>query len=276
MTNTEKITTRTINKCIYCGSNGPELTDEHVIPYALNGQYILKKASCPQCQKITSAFESNILKHNWGDFRKGVGFNTRNKRKKNEIGVQIKDKNGEEKTLFLPKEKQIVYIILPEYEVPGYILDKNNTGIKVVGTTHFSRCPNMSVKEFIEKYDISEFIFSSTYSYSDLPRLLMKIAYGMAVFQYGYDCFEENYVLPYILDKDKPGLGDFVGTSKNKSIPVQPGPIVVKLGFLEKNGAFISKIKLLPEERKNEDTTPEYIVVLGLLKEEFLPKLEWN
>ncbi|MDD4255704.1 MAG: HNH endonuclease [Methanofollis sp.] len=261
-----------INRCIYCGNTGPQLTDEHIIPYALNGDFILKNASCSECQKITSTFESNVLKYIWGDFRNGAGFRSRNKKKNNKIEISIINKKGEEDKLILPKDEQMIYIILPEYEEPGYLIGKDNKGVNVVGTTTFIHTPKMPIENFREKYELSGFKISSTYSYSDFPRLLMKIAYGMAIFQYGYDCFEENYVLPYILDKHKDGLGNFVGTAKNKIILPQAGIVTILLGFVNNSSDLMANIKFFPSIKNGEETMPEYLVVLGHLKEQFIPK----
>lgn len=48
-----------VGKCIYCGRPGGEVTlnIEHIIPESLGGTLQLPQASCPDCQKFTSAFE---------------------------------------------------------------------------------------------------------------------------------------------------------------------------------------------------------------------------
>jgi hypothetical protein len=52
---------RDIGCCIYCGSKGPGLTKEHVIPAGLNGNVTLLKASCLGCADITKRFENHML-----------------------------------------------------------------------------------------------------------------------------------------------------------------------------------------------------------------------
>ena len=54
--------------CIYCGVANPS-TDEHVVPYALNGDLILKRASCTSCAAITSKFEQDIVRDLLGAVR---------------------------------------------------------------------------------------------------------------------------------------------------------------------------------------------------------------
>lgn len=54
--------------CIYCGTTEGELSDEHIIPYSLNGTLILPKASCPACARITQKFEEICTHERWGMF----------------------------------------------------------------------------------------------------------------------------------------------------------------------------------------------------------------
>jgi hypothetical protein len=55
----------TAASCIYCGTQADqteakELSDEHIIPYALGGNLVLPKASCDRCAKETHAFEGHL------------------------------------------------------------------------------------------------------------------------------------------------------------------------------------------------------------------------
>jgi 5-methylcytosine-specific restriction endonuclease McrA len=48
--------------CIYCGWDGGEegLRDEHTVPYSLGGNTVLLKASCADCEAITSYLDGYI------------------------------------------------------------------------------------------------------------------------------------------------------------------------------------------------------------------------
>ena len=51
-----------INQCIYCGIKDVELSDEHIVPFALNGNLVIPKSSCEKCQKIINKeIKSKIL-----------------------------------------------------------------------------------------------------------------------------------------------------------------------------------------------------------------------
>src|SRR5262245_63413163 len=66
--------------CIYCGTRGVVLTDEHVIPLSLGGQHILEGASCRSCADITTRFERDVARDMWGDARSS--YNVQSRRKK--------------------------------------------------------------------------------------------------------------------------------------------------------------------------------------------------
>jgi hypothetical protein len=50
-----------VGTCIYCGNQKPPLSDEHVIPYGLDGDDVLPDASCKVCAGITSKVERHCL-----------------------------------------------------------------------------------------------------------------------------------------------------------------------------------------------------------------------
>ena len=69
-----------VGACIYCGSTESPLTDEHIIPFGLNGNLILPKASCKTCATITGEIERFCLRPMLGDFRSTTGLRTRRKK----------------------------------------------------------------------------------------------------------------------------------------------------------------------------------------------------
>ena len=66
-----------LNTCMYCGTSD-ELTDEHIVPYGLVGNWlILPKSSCKTCAKKTSAVELAVLRGTLDLFRNATGSPTR-------------------------------------------------------------------------------------------------------------------------------------------------------------------------------------------------------
>src|ERR1700722_13971721 len=69
-----------VGRCIYCGADAgeAELTDEHIVPFALGGRSVLPKSSCRRCAHITgSVVERFCLRQMLGAVRTQRGFPTR-------------------------------------------------------------------------------------------------------------------------------------------------------------------------------------------------------
>lgn len=66
--------------CIYCGATDAPLKDEHIVPYSLGGQHVLRDASCGLCEDITKKFEERVARDLWGQAR--TSFNAPSRRKK--------------------------------------------------------------------------------------------------------------------------------------------------------------------------------------------------
>lgn len=69
-----------IGQCIYCGAE-ENLTDEHIIPEALNGYLLLPKSSCRRCAVITSRLELAVARTMYGDLRAKLGIKRKNGKK---------------------------------------------------------------------------------------------------------------------------------------------------------------------------------------------------
>jgi hypothetical protein len=62
-------------RCIYCPSTGdPYLHREHIIPKALRGRLVFRKASCAQCGSETHAFEGRVINRLFGGARHVTGI----------------------------------------------------------------------------------------------------------------------------------------------------------------------------------------------------------
>ncbi len=95
------------NKCIYCGKEQEDLSDEHIIPYALNGKLVLPKSSCRAHASMTSKFELAVARKLYGIHRAHEGVRSRDKKQKGKVlghrvAVTGLDKNGKEVTKMLP------------------------------------------------------------------------------------------------------------------------------------------------------------------------------
>lgn len=57
----ERIEFSSPGRCIYCLATDKELTDEHVVPYALAGHSVIfREASCKECARTINRYESVV------------------------------------------------------------------------------------------------------------------------------------------------------------------------------------------------------------------------
>lgn len=66
-----------LRRCAFCGvksiAEAPvKFTDEHIVPEFLGAGLELREATCPECQKVTSAFEDSIARQMFDPIRKAM------------------------------------------------------------------------------------------------------------------------------------------------------------------------------------------------------------
>jgi hypothetical protein len=90
-------------KCIYCGNSEADLSDEHIIAYALNGHFILPDASCPACAKKTQKIEEICTHEHYGMFhplRTKLNLASRRGRERHKhLPVLVVNKDGSKATI---------------------------------------------------------------------------------------------------------------------------------------------------------------------------------
>lgn len=105
---TEKKVYPKVDRCIYCGVDNFELTDEHIIPLGLGGNWILPKSSCRECATITGRVEQFCLRQMLGNIRLRLNFPTRRR----------KDRPNELPVEFLRSDGTTGEVIVPVQEIP--------------------------------------------------------------------------------------------------------------------------------------------------------------
>jgi len=258
--NTTTPKTKYIGKCIYCGSTD-NLTREHVVPRGLGGPWLLLKASCKRCAKITSEFEREVLREFFLLVRTKLDLPTYNpKNKPDSFSFKVKV-DGQEKDVEVPASDAPTLFMMPLFKEPGHIRkNAQESGILVSGVSLHGKENEM--REFQAKYNIESISYTERLRTS-FARVLAKIAYGMTVLRYGLNMIEEAYVLPYIID-NKGGIGQWVGCeAPHKSPSLLPKEkFFHRIENLEKNNEAGVRIRLFASYQ-----TPEYLVIVGRLKE---------
>jgi hypothetical protein len=229
----------TVGKCIYCGSTGPDLTDEHAVPLGLLPReepgIVLKEASCPRCAVITSRFESVILRKLWRPIR--AGLNLRSYRKSavpREYPLQI-ERNGKSEVVTLPLEEFPAVAMFPTFKLPGCISgDHIENGIGVNGNWTIQLCGPPAM-EVAAKLGATKISITHTFDGMAYEILLCKVAYCYAVTQVGAEQITENFIAAVILGQS-PQVGEWLGFDGKELLDKNPFHSV---GVIVQQGSYI-------------------------------------
>lgn len=188
------------NLCIYCGST-ENLTDEHIIPYGLGGRWVLPKASCSECSKITSKFENNCLKKMYGPTR-------------NLLGIPSRKDGILKKVLIETKTKYLIDTIeeIPLSKYPPFLVECVMEGIPPITlglqpqegkeNSFAARIQIIRVKNVSTPHFKTSLV--KPFSTIDFAKMISKIALGYAFAKLGADGFRPHNILLNLIRNVKP------------------------------------------------------------------------
>lgn len=261
-----------VGKCIYCRKADVPLSEEHIIPFGLNGNQVLLEASCSDCSKITSAFEGDVLGRAF--ILPRLGFNMRSRHGKNKdrkIKASIEHKDNIS-FIELPAEDCPILFMLPIF-MPPEILDNRShqPGIRDTGNFYLNEIRKVPKEKLREKYGPGKIAVKISYNPNSFARMLAKIAYGFAVAHFGLDDVEDLGIVSAILGKTD-DIGKWVGCVPNKEKFAISS--VLHSWMWELKGSY--RIDISTENVAGEIAygvslfslfdTPEYTVVVGNIK----------
>ncbi len=213
-----------VGVCIYCGARDV-LRDEHIVPRALNGDWILPKASCRACEAVTSKFEAKVLRGPLWLPRINLGLRTRHpEAQPDTFPIEVTVKNRKE-TLPVSASKALPSIVLPMFTTPGFLRgDGVQEGIGIQGfyIGHVFRTP----EEVAEALGVDRIALEMEYPVVEFARLIAKIGYGYAVGELGLDQVVEPLVLPAIRGVTQ-DIGHWVGSSADVGPPLDDNTLHV-------------------------------------------------
>jgi len=193
-----------VRKCIYCRATtySPQrdkLGKEHVIPLALDGQIILREASCQACEKVINEFEGPLLRSTFRPLRFLLKLPTRGKNASRPVKpVFVPDENGD---IVLPSGQRgrLIDIPLMDYPfsvelpvLPPCFMLSEPQGEKQVKWQTLSIPSNVELMK--TKYNFRTVVIEGMDN-THFIRLLAKIAHAYAVAIVGL----EN-LFPYLID----------------------------------------------------------------------------
>lgn len=207
-------------KCIYCGKTDVKLKDEHIIPLSLDGGWLFPKASCGDCEKITSQFELPVAREMYLILRIKENFRSRRKKLKKykNIEVTVAYPDGNQKQIQLDISKfPSIYPIL-ELPAPGIMRDAPLSETSPEGMQISIMSSQEELNLLAQEYPGAEIKFQSgAILWSAFFRLLAKIAHCITVGHFG----DIGYIpiLPPLILGSCPHLSHFVGGNAEVNNP---------------------------------------------------------
>ena len=187
------------------------MSEEHIIPFGLNGNQVLLEASCSECSKITSAFEGDVLGRAF--ILPRLGFNMRSRHGKNKdkkITVSL-EQNSNISYIEIPAEDCPILFMMPIF-MPPEILDNRppQPGIQGTGSFYSNEIRGVPKEKLREKFGPGKIAVNISYNPNNFARMLAKIAYGFAVAHFGIDDIVDLGLVSSILGKTD-NIGKWVG-----------------------------------------------------------------
>lgn len=199
----DTIKTTPVWQCIYCGQRRREyLTDEHIIPFSLNGNLVLAKSSCRECNSITHSFEGYVAGSMMGQFRHAKGLQTR-RRKPGTIPLWVEFEDRCEIVDVKAGDHPGIFPILRFDQMPPII-------------TNIEEEPTMTVmlRGFLDKGNPAYTGAKKIHGRSSIhaikfSRMLAKIAHAFAIKELGVCGY--IYDIPRFILNNDPNVINYVG-----------------------------------------------------------------
>jgi len=215
-----------IGRCIYCGSK-EQLSDEHVIPYSLAGDYVFKDASCSECAKVTSREELWAARGVFGALRQAHGFPKRKRKNRKESGgvKVVVTTAGVSREIIVPADQAPTSPLFAPIFPPAGILVGRAPTLEIPGISYRVVLPHPpDHEERLKRFKgdgPTTVSVSGNWGLNNFMCLLAKIGHGFAVAGYGPDSFVP--LLPdYILDRDR-RLAHVIGGTSEEIAATPPG-----------------------------------------------------
>jgi hypothetical protein len=260
-----------IGRCIYCGSDGgPDgLRDEHIIPYSLAGDAVLKKASCRSCERITSYIDGYLSRHIFYQFRPHVGAPSRRKLPST-LSANVSVGNRVMTREFLASDQPFA-LMLPIWDLPGIMRgDQPRPDFTVCNVRAYNFMPS-TLREILglpdDAPDPLVHIASGEINNITFARAIAKIAYCGAVAKYGIRRFR-SLVLPDIILGRYACVPHFVGSDPDPPPPPHPRNVRHAIEITtatEQSGLrlLVASVRLFAHSGTDKQGMPVYRVVVG-------------
>jgi hypothetical protein len=242
----------TADACIYCGKR-KDLQDEHVIPYGLEGDYVLRQASCSDCGAMTSRFELAVLRHLLLPARTSLEIRTRRPRERPDRLPLLEMEDGERRTRDVAVEDHPTYMALPVLLPPAGLRGADKPNLEVTGAWLALVGRTSLAEASRQRGGTAVGVQLSVDAYA-FARMIGKIGFGFAV---AADLGSVATDLPACLRADDESIGWLVGGAPDISLP-ETGLHAADVSVVD--GIVHVRVRLFAQLG-----APEYLVLAGRL-----------
>ena len=204
-------------RCIYCGSSGP-LKDEHIIPLSLGGKAVIEKASCADCEKITSYLDGYLARAIFNEYRTHVGLGSRRpKERPTSLPATIVLPDGREEIRHFPAKEHPYFLMMPIWHLPGIALGKPPSSKFEIMQAHayWYIPPGVQKEAEMEKTQVRA---QGKINYTAFARAIARISFCTAVSHFGLEGFN-HLDLPQLILGAYPHVPHYVGVMRTDPEP---------------------------------------------------------
>lgn len=226
-----------VGVCIYCGAK-EDLRDEHIIPLALNGDWLLPKASCQRCEAVTSALEMKVLRGPLWLPRVYMKLRSRRRNTRPHSFPLEVTSGGRSEVRDVPVDSNLPSVVLPIFGPAGFLREPevtNGVTVEAFYVGHVGRRP----EDVIRELGVDAVALQAEYPVVEFARMIAKIAYGYAVAELGIEQIKDPLVLPAIrgLSDD---AGRWVGSLPDAMEP--PAENILHAAGIVRQGGYIAVV----------------------------------
>ena len=250
-----------VGRCIYCYDDSPKLSDEHIIPFSLNGTHILPQASCLKCAAITSQLELVVCREFFGQLRTHAGLRTRRKHPRQFFAELIFD-DGHRERVPVPTDIHPSVLVVPQFEMPTLVSGRTSDGDFRFREIMWHVERRLEWDEFVKARGAKQGAVRYPRKPGEFARFLAKIAHGYAVAMFGIDGFNP-LLTDLILGRNVVRAPELVGSEPEIEPPASGALHQLDLLETEKN-FLIVRIRLFASSSiEGAHGFPTYLVIAG-------------
>jgi hypothetical protein len=252
-------------RCIYCGTTSA-LKREHIIPLSLGGKAVIEKASCGDCEKITSYLDGYLARDFFNEYRSHVGLRSRRPKERptSLFASFLKPDGSEVHEKFSPKDQPYV-LLMPIWNDPGIIRGKPPTADFDVtqGFPYIFTSENVQTRMAAEDLKLGVW---PDINYQTFARAIARISFCQAVAALGLDGFN-HLDLPGLILGTYPYVPHYVGVTRDIPPPPDERRIIHKIELrmysVGDHRYWLASLRLFAHSGYKENGMPVYRTIVG-------------